>query len=117
MEGQKRFELACRFVEQSKGDVRFTQAVQLELYALFKVATVGPATADKAPSLWDVVGRAKYDAWQRLGTETSAPAAKLHYCSVLDGLFPGYTTPRRHREHTYTRLLFARDTMQKRATR
>ena len=45
----------------------------LQLYALYKQATSGDATG-KRPGLFDVVGRAKFDAWagqKGLGKETA----------------------------------------------
>jgi acyl-CoA-binding protein len=36
--------------------------VMLELYALYKQATVGDVTGDR-PGMMDLRGRAKYDAW------------------------------------------------------
>ncbi|HEU4615250.1 MAG TPA: acyl-CoA-binding protein [Kofleriaceae bacterium] len=36
----------------------------LELYALYKQATVGDVTGDR-PGMLDLRGRAKYDAWAR----------------------------------------------------
>src|SRR5262249_40361092 len=39
-------------------------ATLLELYALYKQADVGDAAGDR-PSVLDVVGRAKYDAWAK----------------------------------------------------
>lgn len=38
--------------------------VMLDLYALYKQATVGDATGAR-PGMLDVKGRAKYDAWAR----------------------------------------------------
>jgi diazepam-binding inhibitor (GABA receptor modulating acyl-CoA-binding protein) len=38
--------------------------VMLDLYALFKQATVGDVTGDR-PSMLDVRGRAKYEAWAK----------------------------------------------------
>lgn len=38
--------------------------VLLDLYALYKQATVGNATGDR-PGMLDVKGRAKYDAWTK----------------------------------------------------
>lgn len=37
----------------------------LQLYALYKQATAGDATGSR-PGMFDMVGRAKYDAWARL---------------------------------------------------
>ena len=38
--------------------------VMLDLYALYKQATVGNATGDR-PGMLDLKGRAKYDAWAK----------------------------------------------------
>ena len=38
--------------------------VLLDLYALFKQATVGNPTGDR-PGMLDIKGRAKYDAWAK----------------------------------------------------
>lgn len=38
--------------------------VMLDLYALYKQATVGNATGDR-PGMLDVKGRAKFDAWAK----------------------------------------------------
>lgn len=40
--------------------------MMLRFYSFFKQATEGPCT-QKKPAFWDVVGRAKFDAWSRLG--------------------------------------------------
>lgn len=46
--------------------------VMLEMYALYKQATVGDATGDR-PGMLDVRGRAKFDAWaKRKGTGKDA---------------------------------------------
>ncbi|MBX3275658.1 MAG: acyl-CoA-binding protein [Sandaracinaceae bacterium] len=53
----------------------------LELYALFKQATVGDATG-KRPGLLDVRGRAKFDAWERR-RGMSAEGARAAYVAVV----------------------------------
>lgn len=40
--------------------------MMLRFYSFFKQATEGPCQ-QKKPAFWDVVGRAKYDAWSALG--------------------------------------------------
>lgn len=40
--------------------------MMLKFYAYYKQATLGPCTSSR-PGFWDVVGRAKYDAWKALG--------------------------------------------------
>ena len=56
-------------------------ATMLKIYALYKQATTGD-NAEKKPSLSDMVGRAKWDAWNNLkGTE--ADAAKQQYIDLI----------------------------------
>ena len=56
----------------------------LRIYALYKQATEGD-NADKKPSFSDMVGRAKWDAWEKLkGTE--ADAAKQQYVDLIESL-------------------------------
>ena len=59
-------------------------ATLLKIYALYKQATAGD-NADKKPSFSDMVGRAKWDAWEKLkGTE--ADAAKQLYIDLITEL-------------------------------
>ena len=58
--------------------------VKLELYGLFKQATVGDVSG-KRPGFTDLVGRAKYDAWSEL-LGTSAEDARARYVEVVQGL-------------------------------
>jgi diazepam-binding inhibitor (GABA receptor modulator, acyl-CoA-binding protein) len=56
----------------------------LELYALYKQATVGDVTGVK-PGRLDIKGRAKYQAWEgRKGT--SKVDAKRQYIELVDSL-------------------------------
>jgi diazepam-binding inhibitor (GABA receptor modulating acyl-CoA-binding protein) len=56
----------------------------LELYGLFKQATVGDVEG-KRPGLLDPKGRAKFDAWtQRKGT--SKETAMVQYVALVDRL-------------------------------
>ncbi len=57
----------------------------LTLYALFKQATAGEASDAKKPGGFDFVGKAKYDAWQKLAG-VSAEDAKLRYVDTVDAL-------------------------------
>lgn len=59
-------------------------ATLLKLYALYKQATEGD-NEDKKPSFSDMVGRAKWDAWEKLkGTETEA--AQQQYVDMIAAL-------------------------------
>ena len=72
-------------VAQSKNlSERPDNATLLNIYALYKQGTVGDNT-EKKPSFSDLVGRAKWDAWNKLkGTELDA--AKQQYIDLIQSL-------------------------------
>jgi len=57
----------------------------LALYALYKQATEGEASGAKKPGRFDLVGKAKYDAWAKLEA-TSADEAKQRYVDTVHRL-------------------------------
>ena len=59
-------------------------ATLLKLYALYKQATEGDNEAKK-PSFTDMVGRAKWDAWEKL-KDASADDAKQQYIDLIESL-------------------------------
>lgn len=59
-------------------------ATLLKLYALYKQATAGDA-ATARPGLGDLVGRAKWDAWNAL-KGTPVEAAMQQYIELIDSL-------------------------------
>jgi diazepam-binding inhibitor (GABA receptor modulator, acyl-CoA-binding protein) len=74
-----RFDQAARDVKEL--DARPDNTTLLQLYALYKQATVGDANG-KRPGMLDLVGRAKYDAWERLKGNT-ADQAMEQYIAVV----------------------------------
>ena len=72
-------------VAQSKNlSERPDNATLLNIYALYKQGTAGDNT-EKKPSFSDMVGRAKWDAWNKLkGTELDA--AKQQYIDLIQSL-------------------------------
>jgi len=56
----------------------------LKLYALYKQASVGD-NADKKPGFGDMVGRAKWDAWNAL-KGTSSNDAMQQYIDLIESL-------------------------------
>ncbi|XP_055953279.1 enoyl-CoA delta isomerase 2-like isoform X2 [Argiope bruennichi] len=58
--------------------------VKLNLYALYKQATEGSCKQPK-PSMFDLVGKAKWDAWVSLGT-LSQDDARKQYAALVDEL-------------------------------
>lgn len=56
----------------------------LKIYALYMQATVGDNT-EKKPSFSDVVGRAKWEAWEKV-KGNDADAAKQQYIDLIASL-------------------------------
>ena len=59
-------------------------ATLLRIYALYKQATAGDASGPR-PGISDMVGRAKWDAWNGLKGR-SADAAMQEYVELIDSL-------------------------------
>ena len=59
-------------------------ATLLKIYALYKQATEGDNEAKK-PSFTDMVGRAKWDAWEKL-KDTTTDEAKQQYIDLINSL-------------------------------
>ena len=59
-------------------------ATLLKIYALYKQATTGD-NADKKPGFGDMVGRAKWDAWNSL-KGTSNDDAMQQYIDLIESL-------------------------------
>lgn len=64
-----------------------SNALKLELYALYKQSEVGPCNVPP-PSMFDMVARAKHNAWQSLGNLPSLEAKK-RYVSAVEAVFGG----------------------------
>ncbi len=57
----------------------------LVLYGLYKQATSGEASGAKKPGRFDLVGKAKYDAWSKVAG-TPADDAKQRYVDTVERL-------------------------------
>ena len=79
---KSRFEAA---VAQSKNlSERPDNATLLKIYGLYKQGTVGD-NAEKKPGFGDMVGRAKWDAWNAL-KGTSSQEAMQQYVDLINSL-------------------------------
>ena len=56
----------------------------LKLYALYKQGTKGDASGNR-PGMFDMVGRAKYDAWAKI-KGTSMESAMQQYIDLVESL-------------------------------
>ncbi|XP_070796824.1 enoyl-CoA delta isomerase 2 isoform X1 [Pituophis catenifer annectens] len=65
--------------------------IKLKLYALYKQATVGSCNIPK-PSMLDFVNKAKWDAWNSLGSMTQ-DNARQSYIELVSSLVPTETSP------------------------
>jgi acyl-CoA-binding protein len=68
----------------SKLAERPDNATLLKLYGLYKQASVGDNT-EKKPGFSDMIGRAKWDAWNGL-KGTSSDDAKRQYAQLIESL-------------------------------
>ena len=77
-----------RAVAESKSlPQRPDNLTMLQIYALFKQATAGDVQGDR-PGFTDMVGRAKWDAWnQHKGLDSDA--AKSRYIELIESLKSG----------------------------
>lgn len=80
--GSSELEVASNRVTQLSKDPG--NEAKLKLYALYKQATIGQCTKDR-PGMFDLVGRAKWDAWNQLGSMDQTEATK-QYCATVEEL-------------------------------
>lgn len=81
-------DLRIRFEEASRESQTLSErpdnTTLLQLYALYKQATVGNVTTSR-PGQFDFVGRAKWDAWDKL-KGTSTQEAMQMYINLVEEL-------------------------------
>lgn len=81
-------DLNATFEEAVKNSTSISErpdnATLLKIYALYKQATEGDNEAKK-PSFTDMVGRAKWDAWEKL-KDTTLDEAKQQYIDLINSL-------------------------------
>ena len=82
MDLHKKFEDAVAASKTLKE--RPDNATMLRLYGLYKQATAGDVEG-KRPGFTDPVGKAKYDAWDKI-KGMSADDAKAAYADLVEGL-------------------------------
>ena len=79
---KKKFDTAA--ADSKNLSERPDNATMLQIYSLYKQASVGD-NADKKPGFTDMVGRAKWDAWEKL-KGTSQDDAMKQYVELIDSL-------------------------------
>ncbi len=79
---ETRFNEAVDYIQNGRGQASPSNEQKLEFYALYKQATEGDVTG-KRPGMMDFVGRAKFDAWEKL-KGMSREEAMQRYIDRLD---------------------------------
>ncbi|EPS69902.1 hypothetical protein M569_04861 [Genlisea aurea] len=85
------FSAATVFVAATAADrssLKVSNEVQLQLYGLYKIATEGPCTAPQ-PSPLKMTARAKWQAWQKLGSMPIEEAMQK-YIDIVTELYPSW---------------------------
>lgn len=77
---QENFDYAVEQIKNTPSNGKITDAVKLQFYALYKQATVGKCNTAQ-PYAVQFVERAKWDAWNALGS-MSQDSAKTQYCEL-----------------------------------
>lgn len=80
---QDKFEAAVRVIQSlpKNGSFQPSNEMMLRFYGLYKQAKFG-ACSEPRPAFWDVVRKAKWDAWKKL-EPLSQEAAMLQYVEEL----------------------------------
>ncbi|KAH0451387.1 hypothetical protein IEQ34_018686 [Dendrobium chrysotoxum] len=87
---EKLFSMAVEYTVSSSGAealARLNRDVQMNLYGFYKVATEGPCH-ESQPLPLNVSGRARWHAWQKLGSMTPE-TAMAEYINLLSKSIPG----------------------------
>ncbi|XP_042503883.1 acyl-CoA-binding domain-containing protein 1 isoform X2 [Macadamia integrifolia] len=85
------FSAAATFVATAAADrlsLKVSNDVQLQLYGLYKIATEGPCGTPQ-PSALKMSARAKWNAWQRLGSMPPEEAMQK-YIIIVSELYPSW---------------------------
>lgn len=79
---KEQFDDAVKYVQNAEGSFQPSNELKLQFYALYKQATEGDVKGKK-PGMLDVVGRAKYGAWEK-HKGSSPDQAMQQYISLLE---------------------------------
>ncbi len=81
---KERFDEAVNYIQTAEGNFQPSNELKLEFYGLYKQATEGDVHGKK-PGMMDLVGRAKYKAWENV-KGLSQEEAMERYVERLDRL-------------------------------
>lgn len=80
---KERFEAAVNVIRSmpKNGTFQPSHEMMLRFYSFYKQATLGPCKQRK-PAFWDVINKAKWEAWNRLGDMPSEEAMLLYIADL-----------------------------------
>jgi len=78
---------AASYLSNASSLTKISSTVKLELYGLFKYLNVSPTPNTTRPSIFDMTGRAKWDAWAAAGkTYVQVADAEVRYLEIARSL-------------------------------
>ncbi|MGM0564665.1 MAG: acyl-CoA-binding protein [Pseudomonadota bacterium] len=77
------FDAAVKKVQTAEGDFKPSNDLKLEMYGLFKQASEGDVNGKK-PGAFDLIGKAKWNAWEELKGMSSEEAMEKYVGKVKD---------------------------------
>ncbi|PFH50784.1 hypothetical protein AMATHDRAFT_144280 [Amanita thiersii Skay4041] len=81
------FHHAAAYLSSASSLSSVSSTTKLELYGLFKFVTVSPTPSTSRPSIFDMTGRAKWDAWNNTAKKYSRPEdAEQQYIEIAKRL-------------------------------
>jgi len=87
MDQSQSFQNAASYLSSSPSLSKVSSAVKLELYGLFKYITSSQMPSTSRPSIFDMTGRAKWDAWAAAGKQyRNAEEAEKRYLVIAQTL-------------------------------
>jgi len=87
MNPSQSFQNAASYLSSSSSLSEVSSAVKLELYGLFKYITSSQTPSTSRPSIFDMTGRAKWDAWAAAGKQyQDAQDAEKRYLEIAQTL-------------------------------
>jgi len=93
MDPSQSFQNAASYLSSSPSLSKVSSAVKLELYGLFKYITSSKMPSSSRPSIFDMTGRAKWDAWAATGKQyRDSQEAEKRYLEIAQTL--GWTESR-----------------------
>ena len=80
---QAQFDAAVQSVKTAEGDFKPSNELKLEMYATFKQGSEGDVNGKK-PGMFDLIGKAKWDAWEKLKGTSQDDAMQMYIDKVAE---------------------------------